>query len=363
MEVLLRYLRLTPTGGPDFLDVAVTADKITIGSAPDSTVQLLGRSIGRDHAHIDTSGSAPRLRCRGGNRADVNGQRCAAKRLEVGDQIGLGGHRLTLFQPPAGFDLAIEIRPDTSVGADEFEAAFSTDLDRTWLSLRQGAWLLLLATLVFGLAIPMSMIARHRAGKITPWPLPDDRVWSSGPLSASHTQAAGDRCAACHQLLFVHVQNAACAACHKTTLDHVSKDHLALTRLAPAQRCGECHAEHLGDAARLALVDDGLCVKCHSASDRTFGSLKVAAVSGFQPRLHPPFSVALQRLSGPAGAALADLQWLNYRVPLADAGEQSNLKFSHAQHLDPVKVTNLSGTGPLGCADCHRLAADGEHFQ
>lgn len=50
------------------------------------------------------------------------------------------------------------------------------------------------------------------------------------------------------------------------------------------------------------------------------------------------------------------------REPVAGAREQSNLKFSHAQHLDPEHVTRLNGGGALGCADCHTLSADGEHF-
>jgi predicted CXXCH cytochrome family protein len=111
------------------------------------------------------------------------------------------------------------------------------------------------------------------------------------------------------------------------------------------------------------ITDDHLCVACHATSDKDFGSLKVQKVSGFQPQQHPPFSVTLQKLSAAPQEALNDLQWMSYRVPLAGAFEQSNLKFSHAQHLDPSRVTRSSGVTALGCADCHILAADGEHFQ
>jgi hypothetical protein len=48
--------------------------------------------------------------------------------------------------------------------------------------------------------------------------------------------------------------------------------------------------------------------------------------------------------------------------PVATAKEQSNLKFSHAQHLDPARVTRASDSRALGCSDCHTPAADGEHF-
>jgi predicted CXXCH cytochrome family protein len=363
MEILLRYLRQSSSGATEFLDSSVTADVITVGSAADSTVQLLGRSVAGKHAEIRKSGSGLRIVCRRGNRVEVNGQRCASKRLIVGDKISLAGHGLAVIQPPAGFDVAVEVRPDTGVGASEFEAAFVTDLDRTWLSKRKTSWLLFIVILAAGLVIPLWLIPLHREGRPTPPMLPDDGSWSSGPLSAVHALAAGNRCEACHQQLFIHVQDRACVECHKTTQDHVTTERRALTSLGVGQRCGECHVEHLGADARLTIQDDGLCVGCHSESDKTFGSLKVLQASGFEPKQHPAFSVALQKLSGPPGTELADLQWTAYRVPLAGATEQSNLKFSHSQHLDARKVTRLSGGSGLGCADCHILGADGAHFQ
>jgi predicted CXXCH cytochrome family protein len=363
MEVLLRYLRQNQSGAIEFLDTAVATDEITIGSAADSTVQLLGRAVANKHAEIRQSTSGLSIACRRGNRVEINGQRCASQRLAVGDTIGLDGHRLVVIEPPVGFDVAIEVRPDASVNASEFEAAFVTDLDRTWLSRRKASWFLLAATLLVGLAIPLSMISLHRDGRATPFALPDDRLWSSGPLSAAHAHAAGARCEACHQQLFLHVQDPACMECHKNTRGHISKEHRALTRLGDGQRCGECHAEHRGDAEPLMVEDDQLCVGCHAESGRLFGSIKVQKVTDFAPQQHPAFSVALQKLTGAAELALVDSKWVSLRVPLTGAHEQSNLKFSHKQHLDGRKVTRLSDSGALKCADCHLLAADGEHFQ
>ncbi len=421
MEVLLRYVRQGSGGGSDFLDTAVSVDEITIGSAADSTLQLLGRNIAGTHAVIQGSGADLRIVCRRGRRVGINGTERGSGPLAVADRIELGGHRLTLFAPPSGFDVAIEVRPDAGVAASDFEAAFDTDLDRTWLSKRSASWVLTLLTLTLGLGIPLLTISLHRHGQATPAALPGDALWSPAPLTPAHAHAAGNRCNACHQVLFAHVQDPACRDCHKTTADHVSMKHRALTRLADPARCGECHAEHTG-AARLVIEDDQLCVTCHANSDRDFGSLKVHVVSGFRPGLHPAFSVALQKLAGAAqdasngathaathaasqvaapdasrlaspdtaqlaapgaaqpaarnsapaaspiaslDAALApgDLEWATYRVPLAGAVEESNLKFSHAEHLDPDKVTRTSGSGALGCRDCHILGADGEHFQ
>jgi predicted CXXCH cytochrome family protein len=362
MEVLLRYVRQASSGASDFLDTAVAADAISIGSAADSTLQLLGRAVARRHAVIHRSGDRLSIGCRRGNRVNVNGKPCATSKLAVGDVIEFGGHRLTLIEPPSGFDLAIEVRPNTGVAASDFEAAFRTDLDRTWLSKRSTSWILILLALALGLVAPLLTISLHRRGIAIPPALPSDSLWSSGPLSPAHAHAAGSQCNACHQQLFVHVQDSACLECHKTTNDHVSADHRALTRLPGPQRCGECHPEHRGMASRLPPEQDRLCVACHADSDSKFGSLKVQKVSGFQPRQHPAFSVALQKLSGAPGDAASDLQWRTYRVPLTEAFEQSNLKFSHAQHLDAGKVTRTSGSGALGCGDCHALAANGEHF-
>lgn len=362
MEVLLRYVQQGSSGGSDFIDSAVAVDEITIGSAADSTLQLLGRAVAGTHAVIEGRGAELRIVCRRGNRVGINGKECASGPLAVGDGIELGGHRLKLFAPPSGFDVAIEVRPDVRVAASDFEAAFRTDLDRTWLSKRSTSWILTLLTLLSGLAIPLLTITLHRQGHATPAALPDDALWSPAPLTPAHAHAAGNRCIACHQVLFAHVQDPACRDCHKTTADHVSLEHRALTRLPDPARCGECHAEHTG-AMRLVIEDDRLCVTCHANADKDFGSLKVQKVSGFRPNLHPAFSVALQKLAGAPQEALSDLQWATYRVPLAGAAEQSNLKFSHAQHLDADKVTRISGSGALGCRDCHVLAADGAHFQ
>ena len=48
---------------------------------------------------------------------------------------------------------------------------------------------------------------------------------------------------------------------------------------------------------------------------------------------------------------------------LDKAVEQSNVKFSHTQHLDPDRVLRRGDSQPLNCADCHRLEPDGEHFE
>jgi predicted CXXCH cytochrome family protein len=347
MEVLVRHVRQGTDGASGYLDMAVAADSISIGSAADSLIQLLGRAVAAKHAQIQSARAGFRIVCRRGCRVDVNGARQASALLAIGDRIELGGHRLTLIQPPTGFDIAIEVVENAGVDASEFEAAFRTDLDRTWLSKRATSWVLIGLTLALGLAMPLATIWMHRAGLATPIAVPDDSLWSSGPLTQAHAHAVGKDCGACHQDLFVRVRDAACADCHKNVDNHVSAPHRALTRLGDPQRCAECHREHDDNASRQVLKSDQLCVGCHARSDADFGSLRVQKVTGFAKSAHPAFTVLLQ----------------GRRTPLAGAHDHSNLKFSHAQHLDAAKVTRAGSDAALGCGDCHIPAADGRHFQ
>lgn len=360
MKALIRYLRQGPDGVIEAQDSDATVNELTIGSAADRQIQLIGREVGAQHAVIRASGGKLHISSRGKFRVSVNGKAVASSALKVDDQISIAGHQLRLIKPPAGFDIAIEVQL-ASTDASEFENAFRTDLEQTWLSKRQGAWLLALLTLSLALAIPLATVYLHAHGKPTPVASVDDSLWSAGPLSPAHEHAAGKKCSACHETLFVHVQDTACRNCHRSVADHVTAHDLALTHLGAPQRCAQCHLEHDGGASQLAVRDDSLCVACHADPHRLFGSLQVNAVSGFSRGAHPAFSIQL--LKPPAGDVMAAMQdWVQSREPVAKASEQSNLKFSHQQHLDGIKVTRTSDGGALGCADCHTLANDGEHF-
>jgi hypothetical protein len=353
MNVLIRYLRHRPDGVVEAQDSEVTLDAISIGSAADRNIQLIGRDIGAKHAQITGSDEKLKISCLPRRKVRVNGRDTRSASLAVGDSIQIGGHTLKVAKPPAGFDVAIEVQLSTSIDASEFESAFRTNLSQTWLSMRSGAWLLATLTLLLAFAIPLSTIFVHRQGAQTPAGLPDDTFWSAGPLSAAHSHAAGKKCSACHQQLFVHVQDQACRECHKPVLDHVVKEDRLLTHLGEQQRCAQCHREHDGGASALHIQDDQLCIACHKDSHALFGSLKVKPVSGFSTAAHPAFDVTLQKFIG---------EWVARREPIATAREASNLKFSHAQHLDATRVTRARDGGGLGCGDCHTPAADGEHF-
>jgi len=361
MDVLLRQLRQAADGALEYQDTEVTADALSVGAAADCTIQLLGEGVAAHHATLRGRRGQLSIACHRGCKALINGVASASAALKIGDLVEIGGHYLRLVEPPAGFDIAIEIEPNAQAATSQYERAFRTDLSATWLSKRGAAWFLALLVLVAGLLVPYGSIPLQRARGSVPAFVPSDRVWSAGPLIPAHQLAAGRSCGSCHQQVFVHVRDAACRECHKSTADHVATAQLVQTSLGPPQRCAECHQEHHAPPSGLIVRDDQLCVDCHAKSDSKFGALKVTAVTGFSRTEHPAFTVTLIK-PGSAPNASGQMDWVARREPVASAREQSNLNFSHAQHLDPARVTRQSDSRALGCADCHTLAVDGEHF-
>src|SRR4029453_10091796 len=174
MEALLRELHQGPDGIPEYRDTEISGAELTIGSSADQRIQLLGRAVAPEHAVIRKSGSKLELSCRGGHRVRVNGEERSSARLEIGEVIELAGHKLTNAEAPGGFDLAIELRPNESIDASEFESAFRTDLMQTWRSKRPAAWLLIAVVLILGIALPVTVMFMHHAEKATPTWVPGD---------------------------------------------------------------------------------------------------------------------------------------------------------------------------------------------
>jgi hypothetical protein len=386
MNALIRSLRTGADGVTESQDAEARVDSITLGSAADRTIQLLGHDIAARHASIARTGAGFRIRCASGQKVRVNDVAVTVKPLEIGDRIEIGGHRLRVIAAPAGFDFALEVQLSGNVDARDFERAFRTDLDQTWLSRRAGAWILGVLTLSLALVIPLESYFIHRHGRAMPSGLPDDSWWSAGPLIPAHQlviaahanparhDPASKSCNACHENLFIHVRDPACKQCHKSVMDHVPAADLVRTKLGAAPRCAQCHRDHDGGASLLALRADDSCVACHADRHAAFGPLKVATVSGFsRGNAHPPFSMTSFKPpadESPGGSVAADqcvasdkdladqlAQWLPVREPVKQAHDESHLKFSHKQHLDEAQMH-----AKLECASCHTPEPDGEHF-
>src|SRR5262245_40084169 len=294
----------------------VRADAISIGSAPDQIVQLLGAGIGRHHAVLRDGGSGRfRLTCVDKARVAVNGKEVRSATLQVGDRIEVAGHRVVLIGAPAGFDVGIEIHRNIEVQNSAFEQAFRTSLDETWLGKRRPAWLLLGLVLALTLAIPLLLLeTTNRApaaeGSTAPKTLsaarlavaaksqsivPTDRLWSTGPLLPAHQLAIGDDCSSCHAKLFERVQDSACKKCHEVIHDHVTAERTQLLAIE-THRCATCHLEH-NEPPSLVVRADSLCTDCHKDPDAWRPRVELDPVSGFTADTHPAFDVFLLRAS------------------------------------------------------------------
>jgi hypothetical protein len=106
-----------------------------------------------------------------------------------------------------------------------------------------------------------------------------------------------------------------------------------------------------------------LCVDCHANSLQKFGKLHVEPVTGFSNQHHPAFKANLLKPKTTVEGTGVTFDWITEIKTVETASEESNLKFSHAQHLDPDRVLRLGDSKPLGCVDCHRMEPDGEHFE
>src|SRR5579863_4382134 len=109
MDVLLRQVRQAADGAVEYQDTELDADVLSVGSAADCTIQLLGEGVAPRHATIRVSGMQLTISCNRGHFIALNGARIGSAILKVGDLAEIGGNRLRLVQPPAGFDAAIEI--------------------------------------------------------------------------------------------------------------------------------------------------------------------------------------------------------------------------------------------------------------
>lgn len=160
----------------------------------------------------------------------------------------------------------------------------------------------------------------------------DNRVYSSGRLSAAHAVLEGD-CTACHvrtpAAFSAKAANEACLSCHDGPVHHASQSF--------TPDCASCHREHRGRVA-LAATSNASCAQCH-ANPGAQGMQRVFSknIASFEDG-HPEFA-ALR--AGPDGAA-------------TDPG---TIKLNHALHMRAIRQGPQGPNVQLTCADCHRPAA------
>lgn len=363
MDVLLREIRPSADGIDEYRDVEISAHTLTLGSAPDRSIQVLGNNVGAEHAELALVPGGLSIRCRRGFSVLLNGEEVTSALLSTGDVIKIGGNRLMLVDTPAGFDHGIQIELDPDIDASVFEGAFHTDLDQSWISVRAAAWAMSGLLIVLAFLLPMFVKGSGEGGFADlPW-IPSDAFWTSGPLHPAHDLAIGENCRQCHVRNFERVPDTACLNCHERINDHVHTETMAaISTLEPTPRCASCHLEHNEPKPHLIIRADALCTDCHVDAEKVSVAGSIASVSGFSETGHPAFSATLLKpVSSRAGTGLS-FDWVEYSAAVNAAVEMSNLKFPHDTHLDEALVTDLREGRPLGCGDCHELSLDREHF-
>jgi predicted CXXCH cytochrome family protein len=359
MQVLLRTRRIRTDGVDEYHDTQIDAAALTLGSAPDRAVQLIGPSIAPQHARIRCTDGAARIDCSRGGHVLVNGRTVRAAPVEVGDRIEIDGHILVRVAAPAGFDLALEVTPNAAVQTSDFAGAFCTDLTQTWLSKRRAAWVLFVVILTLALLAPLTTLVWDGGEAHRPW-LPADASWSTGPLHPAHQLAIGNDCTACHAVPFQRVADAQCSACHERVNAHVDATPALQAGLVHT-RCATCHQEH-NEPAQLVTTAKTLCTDCHAEPAPLAAIKPLEPASGFAATTHPAFEAQLLRAAARSAGTGLMFDWRFERTAIAGAKETSNLNFPHDIHLDGEKVRKVDDSAALVCVDCHQPAPDQEHF-
>jgi predicted CXXCH cytochrome family protein len=153
---------------------------------------------------------------------------------------------------------------------------------------------------------------------------------AAAPVSNHHRQI-DSACERCHGAPFAGAPDDRCLKCH-TVGGHAAA--FTDNKIAGVGRCASCHKEHHGERS-LIPADSPLCTGCHAQITKVFPKSAYPSVSDFAH--HPDF----RRTA---------------------AGDDSALKFSHAEHLG---VVQKRGGEPetLSCGNCHVRAPEGPLFQ
>lgn len=384
---LVEYANPDATQTGARVDRAVSGETLGLGRAasckiylPDPRVRLEHASIGRaedGYLHLEAAGPV-----------FVNQRPQSNTRLSVGQKITIGPYDFVVEsvedgpnRPNAELTLSFAQRSFSSVQIAHIEAQAVGGLRPSWVTRRGLAWVLSLAVLLFGAALPvwhafhsqpptareptqMALQVTARPDfqtKALEWVQAStarlDTFWNPGPISSAHQTFARD-CRACHERPFERVADTTCTACHKNTGAHVP-DKMLDHDTFQGQRCATCHKEHQG-LAGMRTVDAISCEQCHGKI-RTYSPLTALSdISDFGNN-HPPFRLSIRQVGNPA-AVQRTLQGASTR-------NDTGLKFPHALHLAKAGIKSPSGpvaTGGrvvLACAGCHVPDAAGVRYE
>jgi hypothetical protein len=361
---VLRWIRSdVATGNRQYREVIVQTRRLTIGRGSDQHLQIADPKVFENHAVIrpGRGREGPMVveaLTPGG--VIVNGRNRLASTLNPGDEVRIGPAVLIAEPAPKGapFTLRFKMAEAESGRLDRLHVLSLSDSGlskRFWsLMLASGvAAIFLLVPMAAALYQPLRPLLRASAM------MPNDGLWSPGPLHAAHAFIGGD-CNACHTSPFAPIENVQCTSCHSNVEQHVrvSSADIALFDL---KRCGQCHVEH-AETPSVVSRDQRLCSDCHSNLKTKSPRTSLLNVSDFGTD-HPDFRVNV--LQG-RESANGGVDWTNVRLdvlPGVKRFERSHLTFSHAQHLARKGIKGPDGDEVLQCANCHTPDASGRVMQ
>ncbi|HUP93129.1 MAG TPA: cytochrome c3 family protein [Solimonas sp.] len=332
-------------------DVSLEADALSLGRSSQNLVELPGLLVSPLHARIvlDTRGG---WRVQSSALAGVDVNEVVGIRdgeVRVGDVLGIGEHRIRMLDPPAGYDLAVEVEIGDP-GSAFARSGSRTELLAAGMRQRSPALVLFALILLGGLLVPMiALLAGSDVlAPIARWA---DTLWLTRPVSPPHAHFGQD-CARCHQQAFVRVQDSTCLSCHVEVKHH--SDAAAIREVEGFQhRCASCHDEHAG-RQNLIVRNAELCTDCHARPQfAQFPDLTPAADFG---QSHPVFRPRVTQARADGGR---EQKKVAQTPQLKDYGA---LLYPHDLHLAKAGVRSTAGTELLQCRNCHEPAVGGVGF-
>ncbi len=349
--------------GDELQDLDFDVNSLTLGSGDDCSVnldQLFEAVISIKAINENTA----KYECNENISLIVDGSESKKGKLIKGKTYQLGVYDIEIINTPAGFDFAINIIQSKRKSIHP-KKRFHIDSKKSKFSVRKISYLLFFLILLIFLIVPyLGFQDKKISQTLDNFHLPDDSLWSSGPMAMAHRiPEIGDDCQVCHLKPFEKVQDKQCLDCHKNLGDHVSNIHPATDKFSEFL-CENCHKEH-NEPTHLTRTDNKLCIDCHkeieSYSGGSLENNKVQSVTGYTKIDHPDFRLSLivpELING-------SYEWKKSRPMFNQSNlpkEESNLKFSHTVHLDKEMVQDKISGEPLVCKNCHQLKSDEEHF-
>jgi hypothetical protein len=355
MKWFIRRVIKKGKGSLQFEEEIHFGETLTIGRAANQAIFINDLRAALEHARVVALGNGRyRVESLVAAGIRIDGRFEHAATATAGSTIEVGNVRITLTDPPADFEAAVEVGliDKAEVAAREQSEALPQSLAEAGLGKRRLAWTLLLVTLALGLLLPVAahFVPTFRA-VTKDVPGLGLNIWDSGPLAAAHHTMTND-CQSCHGEPFSVVADEKCMVCHAGTAAHADPVKYPLPDIAES-RCAHCHRDHNGDAG-LVRADQELCSDCHrNLTERVNGDTQLVDVSDFGSD-HPQFKILL-----PAWDAQGQYQPERVSMEQMPLTERSGLKFPHAKHLSKEGLKTSDGIRVLDCVDCHKSEPGG----